>query len=141
MALIGEDIAVTIEIGTQAAGGGAVTWGAAVNIKGIARTLEIEESAEMIGTKALANTRKKFRSGSGEGNLTIDHLVDITGWYYFSSGTLNGRPARVSVKENSSLATPRQWVGIIERWKWTAGTDQEQAENISIKCDIDATSY
>ncbi len=139
MALIDQDAVVTIEIGTQAAGGGTVTWGAPVNIEGIATTLEIDDNVDIIMTKPLAGRRKKHRAGSGSSDLRIDQLVGITGWFYYSAGTLIGRPARLTVKELSTLATPRQWSGIIGSWKWTATGDNAQAENISIKCDIDAT--
>jgi hypothetical protein len=140
MALVDYDVAVSIEIGTQAAGGGAVSWSAPVAIEGIADELEIDDQSEMIMTKALAGRRKKYRPGSGETDIRINQLVNITGWMYFNDGTLIGRPARLTIKELSTLATPRQWTGLIQSWKWRIGSDTAQAENISIKCDIDATS-
>jgi hypothetical protein len=139
MALVDYDVAVSIEIGTQAAGGGAVTWGSPVAIEGIATSLEISEQSEMIMTKALGNRRKKHRPGSGDSDIRIEQLVGITGFAYFSGGTLIGRPARLTIKELSTLATPRQWIGLIETWRWQVSGDSAQAENISIKCDIDAT--
>lgn len=141
MALIAEDAVLTIEIGTQAAGGGAVTWGSAVDIRARGRNIEVEDRADKINTKALANARKKHRFTAGESMLTIEQLVDISGLQYFSGGTLIGRPARVTLKEISSLSTPKQWVGGIETWKWVIRDGEAQAENISIACDLDATSY
>jgi len=140
MALVDYDVAVSIQIGTQAAGGGAVVWGTAVPIEGIATVLEISEQSELIMTKAIGNRRKKHRGGSVVTDIRIEQLVHITGWQYFSNGTMVNLPVRLIIKELSTLATPRQWAGLIESWQWRVSGDQAQAENISIKCDIDATS-
>lgn len=139
--LIAEEAVMTIEIGTQAVGGGAVTWSASVDMRVRGRNIEVEDRVDKINTKALANSRKKFRATAGESMLTIEQLVDITGLLYFSGSTMVGLPARVTLKELSTLATPKQWVGIIETWKWRINDGEAQAENISIACDIDATSY
>lgn len=139
--LIAEEAVMTIEIGTQAVGGGAVTWSAAVDMRVRGRNVEVEDRVDKINTKALANSRKKFRATAGESMLTIEQLIDINGLLYFSGSTMVGLPARVTLKELSTLATPKQWVGIIETWKWRVNDGEAQAENVSIACDIDATSY
>lgn len=141
MALLAEEALISIEIGSQAPGGGAVTWGAATNIKARATRFEVEDTAEMVNTKALGNTRKRFRGTSGESRVSIGHLVDITGLLYFSGSTMLGLPARVTLLELSGLSPNKQWAGLIQNWKWTGDDAQAQAEDIVIQCDIDATSY
>ena len=137
MSLIGEDISLEIQIGTQAAGGGEITWGTAASIEGIANKLEITETVEIIATRAFGDARKKKRATAGETMISIDHLVGITGWHYYSSGTLIGRPVKVSVKELTSLSTAKSWEGVIQQWKWTANNGEAQAESIQIECDVD----
>jgi hypothetical protein len=138
--LVAEDAVLTIEIGTQAPGGGAITWGAGVDIRVRGRNIEIEGRVDKINTKALANRRKRFRFTAGESTLTIEQLVDITGLLYWNGTTMEGLPARVTMKELSTLATPKQWIGGIETWRWTGRDGEAQAENITIACDIDSTS-
>lgn len=139
MALIGEDCAISITIGTRAQNG-VVTWNGTANIKGIAKKVDLSDKLDKINTKAMGDPRKKFRGTSGESVLKIDHVVAVTGWNYVNSlgATLLGMVAKVLLLENSAFATPRLYVGLIENWHVSLVDAEAQMEDIQIACDIDA---
>lgn len=138
--IIGEDAAIQLKIGTPN-NSGVIVFGSYITVTCTAQKITIDDSVELVNTKALCDARKKFRSHSGSSKIDIDLLVNISGFGFLlnSRATPIGLVCRVEVLEQSGLSTPVVFIGIIESWKGEISTGTATMEKLSITCDADAT--
>lgn len=138
-ALIGEDCAFTIKLGTVTAG--VVTWdgGGATLISGKGRRLRVADEVELTNTKGLGDARKLHRAHSGSTRIDLDRMVSFAGYDFLNGrATRIGDACQIAFKEYAGLSTPSVFTGIIQKWETGYDEGEVTLEQLSIMCDIDA---
>lgn len=135
---IARDAVVTIAYGGF--DDGTPTWGTATAIQGVAESIEIEESVETVDVAGLGEFSARMRAAGGaRRRITMSNFIPGAGFSHYQTGGMSpvGYYARVEVKPDSTLSTPYQYTGIIERWQWSANRNDRQVERIEIVGPID----
>lgn len=131
--MVDYDAEITIEFGGIQ--DGTPNWPAnATSIKGIARSVTIEESANEIEMSAIADLVATYRYGKSSFRIEIEQMIASTGYFYRAQdGTgLLRHYVRVSVKPNSSLANFHQYIGLINSWTAEIRGNEVQIERCRI---------
>jgi len=132
MSLLGEDCAITINIGTRALNGN-ITFAGGASIHGIAKRVSIKSSVDLKDGKAMGDADKLFRATARESQIEIDSVVGTGGYYFCNSVSPVGLIGQVTFDELSSLSNAKVIEGVIEIWEGTAADGEIQMEKITIK--------
>lgn len=135
--VIGQMCAISIGLAVVTPGG-SFTPGSYASIKGIAKKIKGDTQIKKINTDAMGDASELYRGGKASGTLSIDCIVNVTGWEFLTTGNSPvGMVATVEIKTLSSLASYTVYQGLVEKWGWTINDDEAQMENISIAIGAD----
>ena len=138
--IIGEDAAISLKLGTVSAG--TITWdgGGLTSIVGNAKRITERDSVDTVNTKALGDSRKKYRAHSGGSEVTVEQMVPFAGFQYLTSrATRIGDAAQISIKEYSGLSSGMVFTGLVTEWSTEIVQGEATLEKLTIMCDIDAS--
>ena len=136
--LILDDALVTITIGALAKGQAPTFTGTATSVMGILRSGSIETGVEKTEVRGAGDNNKRHRYHGHGATMECESFVPSVGYSFADSlGTFEGCYIRIQTKEISSMTSPRQWVGVIERWRWEGSKGEGQVERITIDLNPD----
>lgn len=139
--LIGQDCALQLTLGGLA--DGVPNYTTATVYKSYARSISIDESAEVENVAALGDTRDKYRVKRTSTKVRIEGLVPDTGFVLNAAAgsatgsvdnTTVGCYCKVEYKEISGLSAYRMWEGIITQWSGSS-PDGAAVESMEVTCD------
>lgn len=138
--LITQDASIRLSISTLAAAGQAPIYGTALTLTGnagLGSEVGVDETLETVSVPGIGDTRDKKRAKRGSSTLRIKKYVADAGAVAGLTGTSKlGFYGKVEIKELSSMGAYVSYEGLIVKWSWSGG-DQEQIEEIAIDCDAE----
>ncbi len=134
---IGQDCAIEIILGPLA-NGQAISFAAAVSVKAYAKSIEIDEDADKVAVPSLGDGLEKSRYKREKARVRLKLQVPDSG-PIIGSGKV-GYSILTNVKAISSLSTPEQYVGGIDK-RSLAVEDDENIETVEIGIGIEGWNY
>lgn len=131
--LIGGDAVLQIKFGGPATGG-TPTWDPSPTVlTGSMRNITVRETVRTVDVSAASSTRERHRVTKGNTTITIEKFVSSTGSLGYNKV---GYYIQVEFKELGSLATYKQYTGIVRDWQ-VSGGDAEMLERLEVLCDAE----